>query len=676
MIFRFARKVGISRFDWSSLQVVAISSLAVVGVLLGVRQLGGLQPIELITFDYWVRLRPRPTEPDPRILVVAITEKDIDRLQQWPLSDRVLAQVFSTLQAEKPTVIGLDLYRNIPIAPGYNQLAAQLQQPNVIAIQSIDSLAGTPPPPAVAPERVGFNDVPLDADGVVRRNLLFAQGKTDILYSFSLRLALAYLEQQDIFPEASQRNPDDLQLGPAVFEKLEKDAGGYQSVEAEGYQILLNYRSPDTIARQISITQVLSGQFDPSWVQGKIVIIGSTASSLKDTFTTPYSPALKKNYKMPGVLIHTQMVSQILDAATGDRSLLWYWPESTEVLWIIGWIIIGGIVGRMTYHPLALSLGVGSGLAGCAGICIYVLIIRGGWIPFASPALGFVLTASIVVSYRAYQAQQKQQIVMKLLGQNTSPEIAQALWQGRDRLLKSGKLPGIRLNATMLFADVKDFSTISEQMTPEALLEWLNELLEAITQEVIKRQGIVNKFTGDGLMAIFGVPTSRLNKTEVAEDARAAVACALAMSDRLEEMNQKWQLRGLPVIQMRVGIFTGPIVAGSLGGKDRLEYGVIGDSVNTAARLESCEKDRHPTNCRILIAYETLIHLQGEYEVESWGLLALKGKQQMVDVYRVVGLKQDTQSAVTNESLVAIEEGRRRRAQGKRFHSPGDSNPS
>jgi len=146
------------------------------------------------------------------------------------------------------------------------------------------------------------------------------------------------------------------------------------------------------------------------------------------------------------------------------------------------------------------------------------------------------------------------------------------------------------------------------------------------------------------------VPTNRLKEREVAQDARAAVACALAISDRLEEMNQSWQRLGLPAIQMRIGIFTGPVVAGSLGGKDRLEYGVIGDSVNIASRLESCEKHRQPTNCRILIGYETLVHLQEQFEVESWGLLALKGKQQMVDVYRVVGARRDKHpSVITSE---------------------------
>jgi adenylate cyclase len=129
------------------------------------------------------------------------------------------------------------------------------------------------------------------------------------------------------------------------------------------------------------------------------------------------------------------------------------------------------------------------------------------------------------------------------------------------------------------------------------------------------------------------------NAAEVGEYARCAVACALAMGDRLKELNQDWKSRGLPVVQIRIGIYTGPVMVGSLGGKERLEYGVIGDSVNIAARLESCEKERQLTDCRILIARETLIHLQDQFQVEAWGALQLKGKRHSVEVYRVLGPK-------------------------------------
>jgi class 3 adenylate cyclase len=230
-------------------------------------------------------------------------------------------------------------------------------------------------------------------------------------------------------------------------------------------------------------------------------------------------------------------------------------------------------------------------------------------------------------------------MVMRLLGQQTSSEIAKALWTERDRLLNSGLLPGQRLTATMLFTDIKGFSSISEKMLPEDVMAWLNEYLPVMVQEVLSHQGIVNKFTGDGLLAVFGVPVPAANEAEVGEDARRAVACALAMGERLQELNQNWQSRGLPIAQMRVGIFTGPVMVGSLGSKERLEYGVIGDSVNIAARLECCEKHSQASDCRILIARETLVHLQEEFQVEAWGALQLKGKQHKVDVYRVTGRK-------------------------------------
>lgn len=654
MFFRVARKVGCFKPDRVSQQIATLakrsavasfSILAITATLLGVRHQGGLQPLELAAYDQFVRLHSNKAAPDPRILVVTITEKDIRVQQKWPFSDRVVAQLLRKLQTMQPAVIGLDLYRDIPIQPGQDELIAQLKQPNVIAIQNIDNVTGTPAPPTVPEERVGFNDLAIDPDNVVRRNILFAENENGALFSFSLRLALAYLEKQGIALEDSPTHPGFPQLGKATFLRLQKDSGGYQTIDADGYQILLNYRSPKNVARTVTMKQVLDGEVDPSWVNGKILIIGSTAPSLKDMFPTPFSPALEENLKMPGVLIHAQMVSQFLDAASGTRLPFWFWSEQVEVLWILGWIAIACLLAKVSHHPLSLGLGMAVGLGTCAGIGFY-LFTQAGWVPIATPVLGFILSAGTVVTYRAYLAQQKQKIVMKLLGQNTSPEIAQELWQRRDRLLKSGKLPGISLTATMMFADIKDFSTISEQMAPEALLEWLNELLEMITQEVIHRQGIVNKFTGDGVIAVFGVPTRRLDTREVDADARGAVACALAISDRLEALNQTWQRQGLPIIQMRIGIFTGPIVAGSLGGKERLEYGVIGDSVNIAARLESCEKHRQPSNCRILIGKETFVHLREQFEVESWGPLALKGKQQAIEVYRVVGRKRNSPHSV------------------------------
>jgi len=635
MLGKLWQQIRSSLSSLNGASFMAMAILTVSAIVLGLRHGGKLEYWELQAYDRLVLWR-EDIGPDSRLLLVTIDEEDLREQMQWPLSDRVYAQLLRRLQSLQPKVIGLDIYRDLPVEPGHEEFVQQLLQPNVFGIRSIDTLGGTPAPPSLQPEQVGFNDLLPDIDGVIRRNLLFAGSKDGILYSFSLRLALTYLKDQEIFPTSSQENPNYLQLGAATFFPLEPDSGGYQTMDSEGYQILLNYRNRRKIAQSVSISQVLAGEIEADLVRDKIVLIGSTASSLKDDFFTPYSRDESESQKMPGVMLHAQMVSQLLDAALSKRPLFWFIEERGEILWIVFWVSLGGIMGLALRHPIVLSLGVGGSLASLLAIVNWIFA-NSGWVPVATPILGFFLAVGMVVSYQSYQNLRQQQTVMKLLGQNTSPEIADALWQERDRLLLSGKLPGVSLTATLMFLDLKGFSIISETMSPEDLLNWLNELLADIGHEIVVHKGIINKFTGDGLMAVFGAPIPRKTTEEIGDDAGNCVNCALAISDYLERINFNWQQQGLPLMQVRIGIFTGPVVVGSLGGKDRIEYGVIGDTVNTAARLEGCEKHRQPNNCRILIGKETLVYLQDEFEVESWGPIALKGKQQMVDVYLVTG---------------------------------------
>lgn len=626
--------------DLTGVGVVALTATAVTSVLLIFRHLGVLQPLELLIFDHMVMQKP-DDGPDPRLLVVAITEQDIQTLKQSTITDETLAESLEKLQQYQPAVIGVDIYRDIAQGSGKEKLEQQFKQPNIIAIAKMGTTGNfeVPPPPSVPLERIGFNDLLQDVDGVVRRNLLFGNlNKETTLFSFPLQITGAYLTPQKIQPENSPTNPDLILWGKASFLPLHSYSGGYEKLDASGYQVLLNYRSRNNIAKQVSLTQLLKNEIQPEWVKDKIVLIGYTAPTRRDLFLTPFSPAEIQAPKMAGVLIHAQITSQILDAVLGERRLFWFWTEWGEFLWIAFWALAGGTLAWLINHPLRLVVW-GGGMLLIIFSTGYYLFLNTAWIPIGIPALALLTTTALVITYKAYQAQYQQQIVMKLLGQNTSPEVAEALWKNRDKLIKSGKLPGQKLIATMLFTDLKDFSTISEQMPPEVLMEWLNEYLGILAETVQKNKGIINKFTGDGIMAAFGVPVERTTENEIAEDAYNAVDCALQFGEKLKEINKEWQKRGLPVVQMRVGIFTGPVVVGSLGGKDRQEYGIIGDSVNIASRLESCEKDRQTSICRVLIAKETLLYIEASYLVENWGPLALKGKHQTVDVYRVIGRK-------------------------------------
>lgn len=229
---------------------------------------------------------------------------------------------------------------------------------------------------------------------------------------------------------------------------------------------------------------------------------------------------------------------------------------------------------------------------------------------------------------------------MRLFAGRVSPAVAQLYWDQRDSLLRNGHLPSRQLVATVLFTDLRNFTSISESMDPDMLMQWLNRYMVEMTQLVLDHGGHLDKIIGDAVMAVFGVPIPSNSEEEIGRDAERAVACAWEMRDRVLLLNRSWNARGWPEIQMRVGIFTGPLVAGTLGGTQRQEYTVIGDTVNTAARLESFDKDYDSGNpCRILVGETTRKYLDDRYPVQAVGSVTLKGKQREVAVFQVIGAR-------------------------------------
>ena len=624
---------------------VLIGGTVILGLLYGVKQLGGLQQLELLVFDQMMRSRPDKIT-DPRLLLVTITESDI-KTHKWPLTDRLVAQTLSELNRHQPAAIAVDLnlQRNIAIEPERSELIAQLRQPNVIAAVSNGNNQNDriDPPIELPKEQVGLVDLPADPDGFMRRALLFTNRA-----ALSIQLLNAYLradcpsdrpQRQDLVCQnlkPSFNSKKEYELGGVVFPLLKSDSGAYQTINSGGYQILINYRGSSQSLQQVTLTQVLQKEVTPDLIKGKIVLIGVSAPSLKDVFLTPYSSRTEGTVRMAGVEVQAHITSQLLDAVLDGDRLFWFWTEWQELLWILSWAIAGIGLTWVIRKPLILIVSELLFLAILVGFS-YVLFLQQGWIPVVAPALVFGLASITTLIDRQYQFQQQQQMMMRLLGQQTSPEIANALWAGRDRLLQSGRLPWQNVTATVLFTDIRNFSTTVEGESPERVMGWLNEYLTVMADVVQSHQGVVNKFIGDSVMAVFGVPIALQEQTEIAMDARRSVACALAMRSALIVLNQQFEQQGLPKIEMRVGIFTGAVMVGSLGGKSRLEYGVIGDTVNIASRLESCEKERQDDECRILIAQESLDYLEDLYEVESWGAIFLKGRVHSVEVYRVIG---------------------------------------
>ncbi len=391
------------------LQKILLASVVVTALIMGVRQLGMLQSWELQAFDSLIRLRS-DEKPDPRLLIVTVTEEDIQNQnikEMRSLSDGALTQLLKKLQPYQPQVIGLDIYRNFPVDPNYANLKTYLQDRRLIAVCEVgeNDYKGIGHPPEIPQDQISFSDFPVDSDRVIRRQLLgmapdpksFCSTDT----SFSFRVALNYLSSLGI---ESKLTPErNWQIGNVVFKKLESDAGGYQQLDALGYQVLLNYRCSNSVAKQVSLYDILSGSLDaelPNLVKNKIVLIGTTAKSFKDYFTTPYS-AGQSSEELPGVVIHAEMVSQIISAVLDRRTMLWWLPGWGETLWIWSWSFVGGILVWLR-SPVRLGGAIVFALIILSGLCFVVLLL-GGWIPLVPSALALLLTSGSLVAYKILQ---------------------------------------------------------------------------------------------------------------------------------------------------------------------------------------------------------------------------------------------------------------------------------
>jgi CHASE2 domain-containing sensor protein/predicted Ser/Thr protein kinase len=427
-------------------QPVFLSSAIATALLFGIQRLGIFQPVELKLYDQMTQIRS-DSGKDSRILVVTVTEKDLQKLQQWPLSGEVLDRLFTKLEQYQPRAIGLDIFRDLRVEPGHDKLLKHLQQSDQIISVCKHSDAinpATPPPAGTQPDQVGFSDVVVDPDDIVRRSLLLvppdSTSPCKTPYSLGLQLALKYLG--NIQPKFTSQG--ELQLNKTVLKRLHSNSGGYQGIDAHGYQILLNYRSANNAVQQVSVSDVLSNHIDPNLLKDRVILIGTTAPSIRDNFNTPYSSTQQDNPRMPGVVLQSQMVSQILSTVLNQQPQFWFLPEWGGALWIWFWTLGGGILAWRVQHPLRLGLAGGLTLLALLGINFF-LFIHAGWIPVVPPTLGLVLAIVSIVAYNAFNTKQEQQ---KIAHQVQEQEKTIALLQA---MLKEA--PSVGLPETALYQE-------------------------------------------------------------------------------------------------------------------------------------------------------------------------------------------------------------------------------
>ncbi len=630
---------------------ITVAAVVFLGILM-LSRAGYLQALELEAYDWLIRLRPASSPPMQRIALVTISERDIRDLGQWPISDHALAQALAQLAVQQPRAIGLDIYRDIPVPPGREELNAVLARyPNIITVTKFGDggESGIPAPPVLKDtEQVGFSDVLVDPGGTVRRALLFLDQAGTTAYSFALRLALLYLQAEGIRPQPDAADSSHLRLGSTTIPPFEANDGGYVDADARGYQFLLDFREPPEAFPRSTLSQILFMKADIGAIKDKVVLIGVSAESVKDFFYTPLSRGLHSDQEVPGVVLHALITSELLRMALDDYVPIAVLSKWQEAAWVLVWSILGSVLGRAGRSPLGFAMVLAGGLLVLSSI-VYIAFIRSWWMLLIAPGLAWAVSASLSMAYWMSQERRQRALLMNLFARHVAPEIAEEIWRHRDQFLASGRPRPQKMTATVMFTDVQGFTPIAEKLEPEVLIAWLNEYLESITPLVHAHGGVVIRFIGDAIMAVFGVPVCRHTEVEIRQDAVNAVECALAMQQELVRLNAHWQKRQWPAIGVRIGIYTGPVVTGSVGDRERMEYNIHGDTANIASRLESFDKayfapDFLNQPCRIFIGDATLSLLDDQFQVEPIGQAQLKGKDRAVTIFHVLNRRDDRAS--------------------------------
>jgi len=572
------------------------------------------ETLNLLLYDLATQARPCPDGARTPVRIIAIDEADLRRLG-WPLADDLLVEAIQRLRRAGVAAIGLDLYRDIGVDPGQARLRALAAEPlPLVTVYSVIDAVG--PLPGTPPQRRAYNDLLLDPDGVVRRDLLHVRSQGVAGVALPLRL-LEVARGQAISP-LRQR----LERRPASEAPLGPNSGGYTDLDAAGVQRMLGFHRPGSFPTW-SLSQLVRGAIPPAQLRGTIVLIGSRAPSLRDGFTVPFSRPPWAAAPMPGVELHAHRLAALLAWERGE-------PVGLRA-------VHGGLNGLVLASAAALGLGLGEGvrslrrsLVAVAALAVLllsatlVLLGAGFWLNGTLPTAALLAMAAAAWIRRGGEQQRQRQQLQQLLGQTTSPEVARELWRQRQELLAGGRFRGRQLLVTLVLADIEHFTAVAETLDPEPLLDWLNRGLAAMVLPIQRRGGLVNKFTGDGLLAVFGAPLSQGRHA----DACAALAAAVAIRTALVELNRDLERGGLPPLRVRIGLHSGWVLAGSLGSVDRWEYGLIGDAVNCVARIEALEKGRRPFPCRVLLSGATRA-LVGEAvpaRWSAWGQVPLAGR--------------------------------------------------
>jgi adenylate cyclase len=378
----------------------------------------------------------------------------------------------------------------------------------------------------------------------------------------------------------------------------------------------------------------------PDWLKGKVALIGSLIPGSDEHRTLP------STFGQPsfGVEIHAEVVSQLLNHRAVPAPAL-PWPEimASALLAAVG---VGlGIAWAGALVAAAL-------LVVCVGFIVAALTgyaVTGGLVPIIPPIVALATAGGSARAWRGWADRRDRRALRALFSRFVSEPVVNEIMKERDLFMSGGRPRPVELTATVLFADVASFTTICEGLAPEPLIAWLDRYIDTMAGIIMAHDGVLLRFIGDGILAVFGVPVPRRVEAAIITDAVNAARCALAMEHAMEGLNDAWSAQGLPVGGLRVGLHTGTMVAGSLGTGARMEFCLLGDTANIGARLEQLGKEYAgpgPRYCTIVAGEPTWMRLGGRFPGIRIGEFMLRGRHTPMAAYRIdsaaAGLAEDT----------------------------------
>ena len=547
-------------------------------LLLSLRETGWLQSLELSAYDTLVTFFAGSQESD-RVVLVVTTEADINRLG-YPIRDNYLAAVLAAVFTGSPKAVGVDLYRDLPMAPGNRELQAiQRAHDNLYWVFKLPDTgnSGVPPPPALrGTGREVLSDHVTDAGGVVRRALLLAADeRTNRNWSaMGVSLAESYTGQRLRVVD------DDLALGRGRIPLLDQPYGPYAKVDAAGYQMLFDYRGGYRRFRQISFSEILGRPDLAATLRGRIVLVGTAALSIKDNFATPFSTGWGGEGPLIGIALHAHTADQLIRIANGESRNPVPLPRLMDDVAIWAAALGGAVLALLVWRVLVVLTALVLGFGLVAGATAWGFGGAGLLLPGVPVALAWGLSAAACNFVMHSVGARERSKLRRSFESYLDPRIINQMMQG-DTLPSFG---GEHREITAIFTDIAGFTSTAETLDAATVAALLGEYFGVLTDAVVQNGGLVNDFIGDGMVVLFGAPMHQ------SDHADRAVAAALAMDQAGQRFSAELAARGIEWGHTRIGVHTGMALVGNIGTRGKLKYGALGDSLNTASRVEGLNK--------------------------------------------------------------------------------------